>query len=70
MTMLRQREVMKLYNVSKHALRLWVRQGVLSEIRTPGGHRRYIKEEIEGVLFRNIVNQDIIGQEKDNEQRE
>jgi len=62
MTMLRQREVMRLYNVSKQALRRWVRQGILSEIRTPGGHRRYIKEELEKILFRNIVNQRVAGQ--------
>jgi excisionase family DNA binding protein len=62
MTMLRQREVMKLYNVSKQALRRWVKQGILSEIRTPGGHRRYIKEELEKILFRNIVSQRVAGQ--------
>ena len=61
MTMLRQREVMKLYNVSKQALRRWVKQGMLSEIRTPGGHRRYIKEELEKILFRNIINQRVAG---------
>jgi len=70
MTLLRQREVMRLYNVSKRSLLRWVRQGILSEIRTPGGHKRYIKEEIERVLFRNIVNQDIVEQERDNEQGE
>jgi excisionase family DNA binding protein len=62
MTMLRQREVMRLYNVSKQALRRWVKQGILSEIRTPGGHRRYIKEEVEKILFRNIVSQRVAGQ--------
>jgi len=62
MTLLRQREVVRLYNVSKDALRKWVRQGVLSEIRTPGGHRRYIKEEVEKILFRNIVSQRVAGQ--------
>jgi excisionase family DNA binding protein len=62
MTLLKQREVVRLYNVSKDALRKWVRQGVLSEIRTPGGHRRYIKEEVEKILFRNIVSQRVAGQ--------
>ena len=62
MTLLKQREAQKLYNISKHALRLWVRQGVLSEIRTPGGHRRYIKEELERLLFKNIVYQRAAGQ--------
>jgi len=62
MTLLKQREAQRLYNISKHALRLWVRQGVLSEIRTPGGHRRYIKEELEKILFRNIISQRVAGQ--------
>jgi len=62
MTLLKQREVVRLYNVSKDALRKWVRQGVLSEIRTPGGHRRYIKEEVEKILFRNIISQRVAGQ--------
>jgi len=62
MILLKQKEVVRAFNISKESLRRWVRQGVLSEIRTPGGHRLYIKEELERLLFRNIVYQRVAGQ--------
>jgi len=62
MILLKQKEVVRAFNVSKESLRRWVRRGVLSEIRTPGGHRLYIKEELERLLFRNIISQRVAGQ--------
>jgi excisionase family DNA binding protein len=62
MNLLRTREAVKTYHVSKESLRRWVRQGVLSEIRTPGGHRLYIREELERLMFRRIANQRVAGQ--------
>lgn len=35
--------------VSTHTLRNWERSGTLVPIRTPGGHRRYLPEQITGL---------------------
>lgn len=44
---LRQSEAIKKYKVSKMALKKWMEEGKLSEIKTPGGHRRYLSEELD-----------------------
>jgi excisionase family DNA binding protein len=43
-------EVAKLFRVDPKTVTRWARTGKLSAIRTLGGHRRYRKEEIIGVL--------------------
>ena len=39
-------EIKKTYNISVVSLRTWEQQGVLHPIRTPGGHRRYLEDEL------------------------
>lgn len=54
-------EVGKMLCVSKSTLQRWDRNGKLSAVRTEGGHRRYIKDdiisfmnEIEGVTYSSL----------------
>lgn len=44
---LSRREVALLFDVSAHTIYRWTREGRLPYIMTPGGRRRYPKEEIE-----------------------
>ncbi|MHB1653878.1 MAG: IS607 family transposase [Desulfitobacteriaceae bacterium] len=39
-------EIKKIYNVGINSLKLWETQGILHPIRTPGGHRRYLENEL------------------------
>ena len=39
-------EASKFLNVSKSSLRRWEKEGKIKSQRTPGGHRRYPKEEL------------------------
>lgn len=39
--------VADLYGVSTQTIRNWCRQGMFKVIRTPGGHRRFVLDEIE-----------------------
>jgi len=39
-------EIKKIYNVCINSLKLWETQGILHPIRTPGGHRRYLENEL------------------------
>ena len=48
--LLRQSEVEKKYRISKTTLHKWVRDGVLTEHRTVGSHRRYDSAELEELL--------------------
>jgi excisionase family DNA binding protein len=44
------REVAEIFGVRTTTIARWARQGRLNPLRTPGGHRRYSREEISGVL--------------------
>jgi len=46
---LSRREVALLFDVSAHTVYRWTREGRLPYIMTPGGRRRYPKEEIDRV---------------------
>ena len=43
-------EVALLFRVNPKTVTRWARAGKISAIRTLGGHRRFRREEIEGVL--------------------
>ena len=44
------KEIYRIYGLSRYALIIWERQGLLHPIRTPGGQRRYVKDEIDELL--------------------
>jgi excisionase family DNA binding protein len=44
------REVAALFRVSKTVPARWERRGLLTAIRTPGGHRRYKESEVREFL--------------------
>jgi excisionase family DNA binding protein len=44
---LSRREVARLFDVSAHTVYRWTREGRLPYVLTPGGRRRYPREEIE-----------------------
>ncbi|WP_329251796.1 helix-turn-helix domain-containing protein [Actinoallomurus sp. NBC_01490] len=48
--LLRPREVAELFGVRTTTIARWARDGVLSALATPGGHRRYRRSEIIAVL--------------------
>lgn len=42
--------VARMFRVTTKTLGRWVTEGKLTEIRTSGGHRRYIQREVEDLL--------------------
>ncbi|GAB2823660.1 hypothetical protein GCM10027176_30160 [Actinoallomurus bryophytorum] len=48
--LLRPREVAELFGVRPSTIARWARDGQLTSLRTPGGHRRYSRQEIRGLL--------------------
>lgn len=42
--------------VEKRSLIRWEKQGIVEMYRTPGGHRRYKRADIEGILGKVITN--------------
>lgn len=44
------KDIKDLYGISRMTLINWERKGILHPIRTPGGQRRYLKEDIERLL--------------------
>lgn len=47
------KEVAELLGVSKITIRRWADRGFLSPLRTPGGHRRFLKDEVLKLYQRN-----------------
>ena len=43
-------EVAAIFRVDPKAVARWAKAGKLTSIRTPGGHRRYFKSEVEALL--------------------
>jgi excisionase family DNA binding protein len=43
-------EVARLFAVNPKTVSRWARDGKISSVRTPGGHRRYLASEIEALL--------------------
>jgi excisionase family DNA binding protein len=48
--LLRPREVADLFGVRTSTIAQWAREGKLTPLRTPGGHRRYPRTAVEDAL--------------------
>src|SRR3954462_7653341 len=48
--LLRPREVARLFGVRPTTIARWARDGKLRPVLTPGGHRRYLRSEMEALL--------------------
>ena len=48
--LLRPKEVAAIFRVTTRTLQRWGNAGLISCTRTPGGHRRYRRSEVEGAL--------------------
>lgn len=48
--MMTPREVAAEFGVNAKTITRWARQGTLSCIRTPGGHRRFRRRDVEALL--------------------
>ncbi|WP_285572976.1 helix-turn-helix domain-containing protein [Actinoallomurus iriomotensis] len=48
--LLRPREVAEMFGVRTTTIARWARDGILSAVATPGGHRRYRRAEITAAL--------------------
>lgn len=48
--LLNRREVAELLRVSPVTVTRWSQRGLLTTIRTPGGHRRYYETEVRALL--------------------
>lgn len=48
--LLRPREVADLFGVRTSTVAQWAREGKLTPLRTPGGHRRYPRTAVENAL--------------------
>jgi excisionase family DNA binding protein len=48
--LLRPREVAEIFGVRTTTIARWARDGILTALATPGGHRRYRRAEIDAVL--------------------
>ena len=49
-TLLTINDVARIFQVSKQAIRHWTNSGRLACVRTPGGHRRFRRSDIERIL--------------------
>lgn len=43
-------EVAEMFGVHPNTVMRWADEGILTDIRTPGGHRRYRESEVLGLL--------------------
>jgi excisionase family DNA binding protein len=48
--LLRPREVADIFGVRTSTIAQWAREGKLTPLRTPGGHRRYTRSDVEEAL--------------------
>jgi excisionase family DNA binding protein len=48
--LLRPREVAHMFGVRPTTVARWAREGRLAAVRTPGGHRRYLRGEVQKML--------------------
>lgn len=49
-------EVASRFRVDPKTVTRWAKAGKLSSVRTPGGHRRYRKAEVDALLQRDTTN--------------
>lgn len=57
------KEAMEYLHVSKPTMHRWDRTGVLTAIRTPGGHRRYYKKQLDEIIGNRNVEDTIKNKE-------
>ena len=48
-------EIKKIYKLGLSSLKYWESKGLLHPIKTPGGHRRYLEQEINAMLGLNKI---------------
>jgi excisionase family DNA binding protein len=48
-------DVAEMFNVAVSTVRAWERAGKLLAIRTPGGHRRFRRSDVEALLTRGAA---------------
>lgn len=51
-------EVAEIFQVDPRTVTRWAREGRLSTIRTPGGHRRYLEREVKAMIAVTMVTRD------------
>lgn len=51
--LLNPKEAARILGVSTQCLRVWEQKGIIRPIKTPRGHRRYLKKEIENLRIQN-----------------
>jgi excisionase family DNA binding protein len=49
------REVAGLFGVRTTTIARWAREGALTPLRTPGGHRRYRRQDIQRLLSKDTA---------------
>lgn len=55
--LLKPREVAELFRVTRRTVDQWHRLGRLTCVRTPGGHRRYRRAEVEALMLDQATTQ-------------
>jgi excisionase family DNA binding protein len=58
---LRTSEICKLYSISRRTLYRWIKSGMISVVRTPGGHLRFDIDEVERLFSKFGKNQRVAG---------
>jgi excisionase family DNA binding protein len=53
--LLRPREVVDIFGVRPSTVAQWAREGRLTALRTPGGHRRYPRSGVENALAAHVT---------------
>lgn len=54
--LVRMKAAMSMFSLSRATLNDWVEKGLITDYRTPGGHRRIDPSEIEGLLRKDNEN--------------
>jgi excisionase family DNA binding protein len=59
--LMRPREVCDAFRVDPVTVTRWANQGKLATVRTPGGHRRYSRDEVTALLAGSRVSRQVPG---------
>ena len=59
--LIRMQDAMRIFALSRITLNEWVERKLLTEYRTPGGHRRFDPAEIEKLLRQETVSEKLEG---------
>ncbi|MGV2383720.1 MAG UNVERIFIED_CONTAM: BldC family transcriptional regulator [Thermobifida fusca] len=58
-------EVAQAFHVDPKTVTRWARAGRLRSVRTPGGHRRYFRSEVEALLLGAVPDAEAAEQEQE-----